>query len=253
MSTMDKVTERTFNIAENKKEMSEEQPKPSLNLPWKCHTSTAWRSSSEKKQTYSRTLQCDENPIRTRSRKAPKGSQLQRPLLPKNNEPLVCLPPLLPHCPLLCPPLMAVRLWKWIPTAVLRSHQVLRSPILLGTVRTPSAPSQREPPSVPTPPTRPGDPQDEQTAVPAQKGVQAGAPQISRSFCDEILTVLSTLPEEWPLVKIDLILNKAETYYVSWRRFLYLNERLRTLDADPAARTINRNKGRILEHLVHKS
>ena len=49
------------------------QPKPSLNLPWKCHTSTAWRSS-KKKQTCSRTLQCDENPIRTRSRKAPKGS-----------------------------------------------------------------------------------------------------------------------------------------------------------------------------------
>ena len=29
-----------------------------------------------------------------------------------------------------------------------------------------------------------------------------------------------------------------------------LIERLRTLDADPAARTISRNKGRILEHLV---
>ena len=45
-------------------------------------------------------------------------------------------------------------------------------------------------------------------------------------------------------------LNKAETYYVLWRRFLHLNERLRTLDAQLAARTINRNKGRILEHLV---
>ena len=121
------------------------------------------------------------------------------------------------------------------------------SPKLSGA---PSAPSQLEPPSVPAPPTRPEDQQDDQTAVPAQKGVQAGAPPIPRSFCDEILTVLSNLPEEWPLVKIDLILSKAETYYVSWRRFLYLNERLRTLDADPAARTINRNKGRILEHLV---
>ena len=57
-------------------------------------------------------------------------------------------------------------------------------------------------------------------------------------------------PTFWPLVKIDLILNKAETYYVSWRRFLYLNERLRTLDAATAARTISRNKDRILEHLV---
>ena len=35
----------------------------------------------------------------------------------------------------------------------------------------------------------------------------------------------SNLAEEWPLVKIDLILNKAETYYVSWRRFLYLNQK----------------------------
>ena len=52
------------------------------------------------------------------------------------------------------------------------------SPMLNGT---PSAPSQLEPPSVPTPPARPGDPQDEQTAVPAQKGVQAGAPQIPQS------------------------------------------------------------------------
>ena len=91
---------------------------------------------------------------------------------------------------------------------------------------------------------------NEQASVPHQKGVQAGAPPIPRAFCDEILTVLSNLPEEWPLVKIDLLLNKAETYYVSWRRFLYLNERLRTLDTATAARTIPRNKDRILEHLV---
>ena len=92
--------------------------------------------------------------------------------------------------------------------------------------------------------------QDEQASASHQKGVQAGAPPIPRAFCDEILTVLSNLPEEWPLVKIDLLLNKAETYYVSWRRFLYLNERLRTLDKATAARTISRNKDRILEHLV---
>ena len=90
--------------------------------------------------------------------------------------------------------------------------------------------------------------QDDQTAEPTQRGIQAGAPPIPRSFCDDKLTVLANLPEEWPLVKIDLILSKAETYYVSWQRFLYLNERLRTLDADPAARTINRNKDCILEH-----
>ena len=115
---------------------------------------------------------------------------------------------------------------------------------------TPAAPTQHDPPSVPAPATKPDVQQDDPASVPTQKGVQAGAPPIPRAFCDEILTVLSNLPEEWPLVKFDLILNKAETYYVSWRRFLYLNERLRTLDAASAARTISRNKDRILEHLV---
>ena len=117
-------------------------------------------------------------------------------------------------------------------------------------ISTPSAPSQSEPPTVPTPPARPSDHQEDQSTEPTQREIQAGAPPIPRSFCDDILTVLANLPDEWPLVKIDLILSKAETYYVSWRRFLYLNERLCTLDADPAARTINRNKDRILEHLV---
>ena len=83
-----------------------------------------------------------------------------------------------------------------------------------------SAPSQSVPPSVPAPPTRPEDQQDDQNAdEPTQKGIQPGAPPIPRSFCDDILTVPANLPEEWPLVKIDLILSKAETYYVSWRRF----------------------------------
>ena len=135
MSTMDKRTEQISNIAENMKEMSEELPKPLLNLRWKFPTSTAWLRSSQRKQAYSRTLQCEGSPIRTRSRKAPKGSQRQSPLLPKNNEPQVYLPTLLPHYPLLCPPLMAVRLWKWIFAAVLRNHLVLLSLIPLRTVR----------------------------------------------------------------------------------------------------------------------
>ena len=147
---------------------------------------------------------------------------------------------------------MAVRLWRWIhkvaqPSGAPFPYPFSRTPSVSGTL---SAPSQSEPPSVPTPPARPADQQEDQTAEPTQRGIQAGAPPIPRSFCDDILTVLANLPDEWPLVKIDLILSKAETYYVSWRRFLYLNECLRTLDADPAARTINRNKDRILEHLV---
>ena len=47
-----------------------------------------------------------------------------------------------------------------------------------------------------------------------------------------------------------MILSKVESFYVSWRRFLYLNERLRTLDQRPAARTFSKNKDRILAHLV---
>ena len=115
---------------------------------------------------------------------------------------------------------------------------------------TPAAPTRHDTPSVPASAPPPEVQQEDQASTSHQKGVQAGAPPIPRAFCDEILTVLSNLPEEWPLVKIDLILNKAETYYVSWRRFLYLNERLRTLDKVAAARTISSNKDRILEHLV---
>ena len=107
---------------------------------------------------------------------------------------------------------------------------------------TPAAPTRHDTPSVPASAPPPEVQQEDQASVSHQKGVQAGAPLIPRAFCDEILTVLSNLPEEWPLVKIDLILNKAETYYVSWRRFLYLNERLRTLDRVAAARTISSNK-----------
>ena len=125
----------------------------------------------------------------------------------------------------------------------LRSHTRSHTPVQSGTS---SAPSQPVPPPVPEPPTRQEDP----NAAPTQKGIQPASPTIPRSFCDKILTVLANLPDAWPLVKIDLILNKAETYYVSWQRFLYLNEHLRTLDERPAARTINKNKARILEHLV---
>ena len=115
---------------------------------------------------------------------------------------------------------------------------------------TPAAPTRHATSSVPASAPPPEVQQEDQASASHPKGVQAGAPPIPRAFCDEILTVLSNLPEEWPLVKIDLILNKAETYYVSWRRFLYLNERLRTLDRVAAARTISSNKDRILEHLV---
>ena len=76
---------------------------------------------------------------------------------------------------------------------------------------TPAAPTRHDTMSVPASAPPPEVQQEDQAPASHQKGVQAGAPPIPRAFCDEILTVLSNLPEEWPLVKIDLILNKAET------------------------------------------
>ena len=90
--------------------------------------------------------------------------------------------------------------------------------------------------------------QDRPMATAAPKGHQPASPTIPRTFCDEILTVLANFPDEWPLVKIDMILNKAEAYYVPCRRYLYLNERLRAFYENSAARTIDKNKDRILEH-----
>ena len=146
--------------------------------------STAWQTSSKRRQTCSRNLQCEESPTRTRSRRAPKGRQQQRPLLPKNNGPQVDLPPLLLPRPLPCPPLMAVRLWEVILAEVPHNHlpfpwPFTRSPSPSGT---PSAPAQSSSSSVPAPSARPEDQQDDQPAVPAQKGVQAGAPPIPVHF-----------------------------------------------------------------------
>ena len=112
--------------------------------------------------------------------------------------------------------------------------------------RTASSSSRPLPPPAPNPPAHPQD----QASETVSRGVQQASPTIPREFCDEILSVLSNLPDEWPLIKIDMILSKVESFYVSWRRFLYFNERLRTLDPRPAARTFSKNKDRILAHLV---
>ena len=81
----------------------------------------------EKKQICSRNLRWEGSPIRTRSRKAPKESRQQHRLLLKNREPPERLPPLLTQCPLPCPPLMAVRLWKWMPAEVPLNPRALLS------------------------------------------------------------------------------------------------------------------------------
>ena len=105
--------------------------------------------------------------------------------------------------------------------------------------------------ALPVPPAPPAhDPIAEPMAPPAQRGHNPASPEIPRTFCDDILTVLAHLPEEWPLVKIDLILNKAEAYHASWRRFLHLNKHLRTFYESNAATTTEKNADRMIEHLV---
>ena len=54
-----------------------------------------------------------------------------------------------------------------------------------------------------------------------------GALPIPRDLANDILAAIPLLPNEWPLVKIDLILQNTDKYYVSWRRFLFVHELLR--------------------------
>ena len=79
-----------------------------------------------------------------------KGKSTASSSAPKNSGPQVHLPLLVPHRPLLCPPLMAVRLWKWIPAEVPRNHLVLPSRGLSRTVRVQVA--QLQPPHKVAPP-----------------------------------------------------------------------------------------------------
>ena len=120
--TIGKLIELTSSIVENKKETSREPPKPSHNLLWKCHMSTAWQTSSKRRQTCSRNLQCEESHTRTRSRRAPRGRQQQHRMLLKNNGPQLDLPPLVLPRPLPCPPLMAVRQWEVILAEIPHNH-----------------------------------------------------------------------------------------------------------------------------------
>lgn len=79
---------------------------------------------------------------------------------------------------------------------------------------------------------------------------QQGAPALPRHLADSFLRLLPKLPEKWPLAKIDLMLNHTEKFYSTWRRFLHLNEWLRTNDEHQAEATIAENANRLAEHLV---
>lgn len=77
-----------------------------------------------------------------------------------------------------------------------------------------------------------------------------GTPTVDREFVDELLAIVPSLPDKWPLMKIDIILNKCETYYATFRRYLHINEHLRTGSKEAADRVLDNNTELLTEHLV---
>ena len=77
-----------------------------------------------------------------------------------------------------------------------------------------------------------------------------GAQPIPRDLANDILAAIPLLPNEWPLVKIDLILQNTDKYYMSWRRFLFVHELLRAFNENTAVAALRTNATRLVEHLV---
>ena len=73
---------------------------------------------------------------------------------------------------------------------------------------------------------------------------------IPRELANDILAAIPHLPSEWPLAKIDLILQNTDKYYMSWRRFLFVHELLRTFDEKAAVNVLRTNATSLVEHLV---
>ena len=77
-----------------------------------------------------------------------------------------------------------------------------------------------------------------------------GAMTIPRELANDILAAIPHLPNEWPLAKIDLILQNTDKYYMSWRRFLFVHELLRTFNEKAAVNVLRTNAASLVEHLV---
>ena len=158
MRIMDKLTGRTSSIAESKKEMSEELPKPLRNLPWKCHMSVALLRSSQRKRTYSRTWLCDGNRIRTKSRKAPKGKAAAGSIAPKKQKTTDVPAPPATSQPTPAPTAHGGKAMEV--DALSSTSQPSGAPFPYPFTHTPSqsgafsVPSHSVPPPVPAPPTR---------------------------------------------------------------------------------------------------
>ena len=88
------------------------------------------------------------------------------------------------------------------------------------------------------------------TAAAKGPSTTEGALPIPRDLANDILAAIPLLPTEWPLVKIDLILQNTDKYYMSWRRFLFVHELLRTFEEKTAVAALRTNATRLVEHLV---
>ena len=77
-----------------------------------------------------------------------------------------------------------------------------------------------------------------------------GSPELPRRVVDKVLGNLQHLPDSWPLIRFDLMLHKSASYYAIWRRFLHLNEYLRTFTSETADATIDAHARGLTEHLV---
>ena len=89
-----------------------------------------------------------------------------------------------------------------------------------------------------------------QAPVPIHTLSHEGSPELPRRVVDKVLGNLQHSPDSWPLIRFDLTLHKSASYYAIWRRFLHLNEYLRTFTAETADATIDEHAGGLTEHLV---
>ena len=96
-------------------------------------------------------------------------------------------------------------------------------------------------------------PMDVESATAKGPSTTEGALPIPRDLANDILAAIPLLPNEWPLVKIDLILRNTDKYYMSWRRFLFVHELLRTFKEKAAVNVLRTNATSLVEHLVESS
>ena len=67
-------------------------------------------------------------------------------------------------------------------------------------------------------------PMDVDTAAAKGPSTTEGAMPIPRELANDVLAAIPLLSDEWPLAKIDLILQNIDKYFMSWRRFLFVHD-----------------------------